>query len=110
MTRSQKATGDLRHVISIIGLYTSTIERVIVTQWFKQMDDLKYITEYQLRGMRSLNTGNTIAILRFKRCYNGIVDLQKVNYPVIKSHMSLSIYSTNITMIAFLLPLYNKFT
>ena len=79
MTRSQKATGDLRHVISIIGLDTSTIERGIVTQWFKHIDDLKYITEYQLRGMRSLNTGNTISILRFKIWYNGIVDLQKAN-------------------------------
>ena len=53
--RRRKTEGELYHVISTIGIDTSKIDGVIVTQGIKHIPALDSITEYQMRYTSSMN-------------------------------------------------------
>ena len=48
VTKTRKAEGELRHVISIIGIDTSTINNEIFSQGMKHIDEFESISEDQM--------------------------------------------------------------
>ena len=61
--RSGKADFNLRHILTTIGLDTSNIKNVIVTQKIKRFALIESITEGQLKDMSNTSYGNQLAIL-----------------------------------------------
>ena len=67
VTRSEKADFDLRHIPTKIGLDTSEIENVIVTQKIKLSALIESITEGHIKGMSNISYGGQLSILRLQR-------------------------------------------
>ena len=62
-TLTRKDEGNLIHVLSTIGLYTSIFDNVIVAQDMNHIAALESITKYQMKDMSSMEKVDTIMII-----------------------------------------------